>query len=485
MKNIAPPPHNPGSKGKGKRSAADRGSDDEESAPPPKKFIVATGYDGNKKITLKRRPATKEAGQKTKQGAAVAKSTIPDRSRRGASGSKSQTRALDEAMKALKAAGLDPAMIKAAMKICAEDREDMVTEENDQPQDTVEAGSDAQDGPVEGANPDDLELHASMRGCQVTTTEKMDGPLRGSYAHIPKLSPDRFVHKNMLVNMTTTAMFASEMFSSINQDRLISMLTFKAHAGSGLSNPARDDPKRHKVSPRINKGGAIIPQSSKGDNQPTAFVFYGYTHTSNVMDGRTYTKGNGVTKCVKEYEINMVTMESERAMAFLSAVLGGRQYILPVTEGGGVMFATKHSVVSDNDAGTGEYLFHSPLSSFLITQTLGNALPGHFQATTRKKSQMCHPDIQRRARDANEPVPVWDCTNHFLGEQSNEEFRPVDILTQTGRTDDERWMGDVPAGAFVAVISTVSFYGSDSQSEEKTLSFNLSAIHVLAVPREE
>lgn len=49
---------------------------------------------------------------------------------------------------------------------------------------------------------------------------------------------------------------------------------------------------------------------------------------------------------------------------------------------------------------------------------------------------------------------------------------------------DGRWEGDIPYGAFVAVLSTVSFSNSDDPSHhgERTLSMNLAAVHVLATP---
>ena len=52
---------------------------------------------------------------------------------------------------------------------------------------------------------------------------------------------------------------------------------------------------------------------------------------------------------------------------------------------------------------------------------------------------------------------------------------------------DERWEGDIPFGAFVAVLSTVSFSDSHdpSHGKERTLSMNLAAVHVLATPIED
>lgn len=83
-------------------------------------------------------------------------------------------------------------------------------------------------------------------------------------------------------------------------------------------------------------------------------------------------------------------------------------------------------------------------------------------------------------------VPVWDCTKHYVNVKpaSDKTFNVMDMLSQSGRVQDERWEGEVPHGAFVAVLSTVGCYG-DSKAEEKTISLNLAAVHVLAVHREE
>lgn len=59
----------------------------------------------------------------------------------------------------------------------------------------------------------------------------------------------------------------------------------------------------------------------------------------------------------------------------------------------------------------------------------------------------------------------------------------MEVLTQSGRVKDELWEGEIPYGSFVAVLSTVGVYG-DSKADEKTVSLNLAAVHVLAVPKE-
>lgn len=79
-------------------------------------------------------------------------------------------------------------------------------------------------------------------------------------------------------------------------------------------------------------------------------------------------------------------------------------------------------------------------------------------------------------------VPVWDCTKHFLNpdKASDKLFHPYEILTQTGPQPDPTWAGDIPYGAFVAVLGTLSSYGA--KADDKTLSFNLAAVHILALP---
>ena len=66
-----------------------------------------------------------------------------------------------------------------------------------------------------------------------------------------------------------------------------------------------------------------------------------------LIDGRKYTV-NGVTKQLKELQLMMLGQEQERVFAMLSAVSKGKQYTVPVTEGGAFTFSTKHTTVDEN-----------------------------------------------------------------------------------------------------------------------------------------
>lgn len=129
------------------------------------------------------------------------------------------------------------------------------------------------------------------------------------------------------------------------------MVTFKAHPGAALSNPARDDPKRHRAIPREGGNGLVGQIGGKGDTTTTLQVYFGYNQENNVQDGRTYTNNKGITKSVKEVEIALLTGEAERSFGFISAVFGGRAHIVPVSENGGIVFSTKHTVQSDGSTG--------------------------------------------------------------------------------------------------------------------------------------
>ena len=76
-------------------------------------------------------------------------------------------------------------------------------------------------------------------------------------------------------------------------------------------------------------------------------------------------------------------------------------------------------------------------------------------------------------------VPIFDSTARI---RSTEGFAAGDILTQTGRVDP-LWNKEVPTGSFVAIHSTVTTYFHQKQ-KSKAISFNLSAVQLLALPLE-
>lgn len=128
---------------------------------------------------------------------------------------------------------------------------------------------------------------------------------------------------------------------------MVNTVIVKSGPGIAFSNPARDDPKRHKTISRPGNSAVIGQVTGKNDAKITLQVWFGYAHNSNVVDGRTYTNGKGVTKKVKDIELFLITMEGERAFAFNSAIFGGREHVVPVTEAGGIVFSTKHSIVTE------------------------------------------------------------------------------------------------------------------------------------------
>ena len=84
---------------------------------------------------------------------------------------------------------------------------------------------------------------------------------------------------------------------------------------------------------------------------------------SEIIEGRTYTTQSGQTRVLKEAEIVLVAQEGERAMAVLSMVSGGKTWQVPVTENGGVVFSTKHTVADEDGNGTKKSAHSSALSN--------------------------------------------------------------------------------------------------------------------------
>ena len=82
-------------------------------------------------------------------------------------------------------------------------------------------------------------------------------------------------------------------------------------------------------------------------------------------------------------------------------------------------------------------------------------------------------------------VPVFNSTKHFRGndaELRKEKFVPEDVLTQRSRVDPS-WNKEIPIGSLVAVHGTMTTYKS-AKVTSKMVSFNLSAIQIIALPNE-
>ena len=58
-----------------------------------------------------------------------------------------------------------------------------------------------------------------------------------------------------------------------------------------------------------------------------------------------------VVKLIKECEIVLIAQEGERAMATLNMVTGAKNWQVPVTEDGGIVFSTKHTAVDEDRNG--------------------------------------------------------------------------------------------------------------------------------------
>ena len=89
-------------------------------------------------------------------------------------------------------------------------------------------------------------------------------------------------------------------------------------------------------------------------------------------------------------------------------------------------------------------------------------------------------------------MPVYNCTAHFREQpkisnksaKSAKVAKPYNeeaILTQSG-TPDPRYRKEIPQGAYVCVHSTATVFTSTTTSL-KTLSFNLLAVQILALPK--
>ena len=77
-------------------------------------------------------------------------------------------------------------------------------------------------------------------------------------------------------------------------------------------------------------------------------------------------------------------------------------------------------------------------------------------------------------------VPVFDCTKHLRGNISK-RFSPEDVITQRAAVDPS-WNRELPEGAFVCMHSTVTVY-TNARTKAKSLSFNLLAVEILALPK--
>ena len=81
------------------------------------------------------------------------------------------------------------------------------------------------------------------------------------------------------------------------------------------------------------------------------FMFYGFVNRSQLNEGRTYKAANGDTKLIKECEIVLIAQEGERGMSMLNMVTSGKNWQVPVTDDGGIVFSTKHTSIDEDGSG--------------------------------------------------------------------------------------------------------------------------------------
>ncbi|KZV61311.1 hypothetical protein PENSPDRAFT_671095 [Peniophora sp. CONT] len=306
-------------------------------------------------------------------------------------------------------------------------------------------------------------------GCEVTHPDKQTGPMLGSYEKVPPLVESHFAPTNSLVPATMTIMFEGDQFySDTDLPRMREIVSTVKIPAAFISNPARDHPSGLVL--RSSGNGQMVAVDRSPSGEFADVIFFGYIMRSELVEGRTYTSQAGQTRVLKEIEIVLVAQEGERAFAMLSMVTGGKIITLPVTEDGGITFSTKHTTVDeDGNAGT-----KKKLNASFLAKPQAKVVP----------LSAVHRDIQRRPREGTDTVPVFNCSRHFRGDPKTlrgQQFSSEEILTQ--RVHPNRlWNYEIPQGSFVCVHSTVSIY-NNRVAKTKVMSFNLSAVNILALPK--
>ncbi|KZV58970.1 hypothetical protein PENSPDRAFT_695580 [Peniophora sp. CONT] len=161
----------------------------------------------------------------------------------------------------------------------------------------------------------------------------------------------------------------------------------------------------------------------------------------------------------------VLEQDGERLLAMLSMVAGNKTMNLTTSAGGAISFSTKHTSVDE--------------SGNQITRGGGSKLAGAFSRKHEGSHQhgRLHPDIVRQAREGTDTIPVFDSTRHLTG---TEAFNPHEILTQRANVDP-LWNREIPADSFVVVHGSATTFFSQ-RSKTKNISFNLSAVQLLALP---
>ncbi|KZV58961.1 hypothetical protein PENSPDRAFT_672689, partial [Peniophora sp. CONT] len=273
------------------------------------------------------------------------------------------------------------------------------------------------------------------RGCEVTDESKQTGPLLGTYFALEPLKSSKFACSNELAGANLGILFTGKQFAQGNNlERVRSLVTTARIMTAFITNPARDDPDDFMFK-------AIGQQSIfafKSGGEVADVIVFGFVMRSSVVEGRTYNANNS-TRQIKDIEVIPIAQEGDRLLAMLSMVTGGKIMSLSVTDDGALTFSTKHTMVDESG---------NPESK---KNKLGNDF---IQAAGRNQLQRgrVHQDIQRRAREGTDTIPVFNADGHFSG---NAPFKAEDILTQRSRVDPS-WNREIPVGSFVAVHSTVT-----------------------------
>ncbi|VDC01716.1 unnamed protein product [Peniophora sp. CBMAI 1063] len=303
------------------------------------------------------------------------------------------------------------------------------------------------------------------RGCEVTHESKQCELLIGTYLHAPILKNHHFDSSYEIEYADVGVMTDTDIFpEGLNVEHLRKFLSLARIPSGFIGNPARDIPEDY----HFRTSGQSQTLSFKKGGDHADILVFGFVTKSEVKTGREYN-ASGQTRLLKNVEVNLIAQEGERMLAMISMVGGGKKATLLNAEGGSVTFSTKHTPVDEYGDEIKKSVSGKLTASFIRKN-----------GSTSARTGRVHTDIVRRTREGTETIPVFDSRNHLY---STDTVDPEEVLTQRGRVDP-LWNKEIPVGAFVAVHSTVNLYYHQKQ-KTKAVSFNLSAIQILALPLQQ
>ena len=191
-----------------------------------------------------------------------------------------------------------------------------------------------------------------------------------------------------------------------------------------IVNPARDDPDQlclRNLS-RPSAIGEMYSLKYTPVSEPADLIFFGFVASSDLISGRAYMTGSGKARLVKEVEIVLVAQEGQRAMAMLSMAADRKTWQVPVTENGGVMFSTKHTVINDNDnvpkksAWLSSYMAYPADTAYTETATSGSSIKKPSKGPSASHNQTppnVHPDIRPRVREGTDNSTWYACPSQI------------------------------------------------------------------------